>query len=183
MKYRRLKTTNSTGVPILRYYKLADGQLAYANAFYYLKDGEATKIEGTVSKNAQIIGFSHGGDRLAKGLIFLDTNETVLYMAILGEGEGRPKIGEVVNGYQKVVDTHYEEESAEGKNGEKWGVEYLDVPYYVFKIVQPEGTEYATEIDDGDAGERHAYPVDPGRESEPADSGDDSGDDSGNETP
>lgn len=154
MKYRRLKTLDSTGVPILRYYRLASGEEAVANAFYGLTNGEASRIEGTVGDGVTIIGFSHGGDNLARKLIFLDVNETVLYMAILGEDEeDRPKIGEVVNGYQKVIDTHYEDESEAGKNNEKWGIEYLDVPYYIFKIVQPEGSEYASEVDDSDSGE------------------------------
>lgn len=154
MKYRRLKTLESTGTPILRYYKLAAGQFAVANAFYGLKDGEATRIEGAVGEDATLIGFSHGGDNLARGLIFLDINDFVVYMAMLEDGEeDRPKIGEIVNGYQKVIDTHYEDESANGKNDDKFGVEYLDVPYYLFVVVQPDGTAYASEISDADAGE------------------------------
>lgn len=150
MKYRRLKTLDSTGVPILRYYKLAD-TVAYANCFYGIANDQASKIEGAASGKA-LIGFSHGGNNLGKGLIFLDINETSLYMGILEEGDTKPAIGDLVNGYQRVVDTHYETESAEGKNDDGFGIEYLDVPYYIFRIEQPAASATKT-ITDENAGE------------------------------
>ena len=164
MKYRRLKTLGSNGHPTLRYYKLAENAEALTNAFYGLTDGIASKIEGAVGAGVQIIGFSHGGDNLAKGLIFLDINENVVYMGILEDGDDRPEIGDIVNGYQKVIDTHYDgDNDVYGKNDEDWGIETLDNPYYLFVIVQPEGTAYASAIDDSDAGEESgtAYPVNP----------------------
>jgi len=135
MRYRRLKTKESTGTPILRYYKLAEGEEAIENAFYEIKNNVASKVNGTPT--GKLIGFSHGGDKLAKGLIFLDINDFVVYMGILEDGDEKPNIGDVVNGYQKVIDTHYEAESAAGKNDDGFGVEYLDVPYYLFVIIQP----------------------------------------------
>lgn len=150
MKYKRLKTLESTGTPILRYYKLAAGEQALANTFYEIKDNVASRVVGTPT--GKLIGFSHGGNALAKGLIFLDINHFVVYMGILEEGDTKPNIGDVVNGYQKVIDTHYEAESANGKNADGFGIEYLDVPYYLFVIEQPtDGT--AVSIDDSDSGE------------------------------
>ncbi len=152
MKYQRLKSIDGSGT-IMRYYKFT-GDEAYANAFYGVTDGVAEKIEGTVGDGVQIIGFSHGGNNLAKGLLFLDINPAIVYAAFLGEGEDRPDIGDVVNGYQKVIDTHYDgDDGVYGKNDDLFGVERLDAPYYLFTIVQPEGTEYASEVDDDDAGE------------------------------
>lgn len=150
MKYIRLKSNESTGTPILRYYKMAAGEEAFTNAFYEIKNNVASKVSGTPT--GKLIGFSHGGDRLAKGLIFLDINTFVVYMGILEDGDTKPNIGDVVNGYQKVIDTHYEEESANGKNDDGFGIEYLDVPYYLFTIVQPTDGASKT-IDDGDSGE------------------------------
>lgn len=154
MKYQRLKSIDGSGT-IMRYYELAD-DVAYANAFYGIADGKASKIEGTAS-GFGLIGFSHGGNNLAEGLIFLDINPNVVYMGILGEeDEGRPAIGEVVNGYQKVIDTHYdgdENVSGKGTNPEEWGVERLTNPYYLFTIVQPDGDAFASEMDDAEAGE------------------------------
>ena len=160
MKYRRLKTITGDGT-IMRYYELKD-VVAYCNAFYGIKDNKAEKIEGTVGDDIELIGFSHGGDNLAKGLIFLDINPHVVYMGILEEGDaGRPNIGEVVNGYQKVIDTHYDgDEGVDGKNAYGFGVETLDNPYYLFTIVEPEGTA-ASEIDDEDAGEEEGGNIDP----------------------
>lgn len=168
MKYRRLKTLGSNGHPTLRYYKLADDAEALCNVFYGLEDGVASKIEGEVGEGVTLIGFSHGGGNLYKKHMLLDINENVVYMGILGEGEDdRPAVGEIVNGFQKVIDTHYDGD--EGMTRGDWGVETLDNPYYLFVIVQPAGTDYASEIDDSDAGEEsgEAYPVDPGRDPEP----------------
>lgn len=152
MKYQRLKSIDGSGT-IMRYYKFT-GDEAYANAFYGVTDGVAAKIEGTVGDGVQIIGFSHGGNNLAKGLLFLDINPAIVYAAFVGEGEDRPDIGDVVNGYQKVIDTHYDgDDGVYGKNDDLFGVERLDAPYYLFIIVQPEGTKYASEVDDDDAGE------------------------------
>jgi hypothetical protein len=161
MKYRRLKTLDSNGHPTLRYYDLASDAEAFANAFYGLTEGKASKIEGEVGEGVTVIGFSHGGDNLVAGKILLDINDTVVYMAILGEGDDRPKIGEVVNGFQKVIDTHYDGD--DGVENIEWGIETLDNPYYIFTIVQPDGTAYATEVDDDDAGEKSGtnYPVGP----------------------
>lgn len=147
-EYRRLKSIDGSGT-IMRYYELKD-DLAYTNCFYEIKDGKAEKIEGAASGN--LIGFSHGGNALAKGLIFLDINPSVVYMGILEDDEEGPAIGDIVNGYQKVIDTHYDDDTASGKgtNPEEWGIETLDNPYYLFTIVQPEGSE-AT-VDDAEAG-------------------------------
>lgn len=169
MKYRRLKTLDSNGHPTLRYYKLSD-DIAYANAFYQIEDDEATIIEGELGDGAKLIGFSHGGNNLAKKLIFLDINQNVVYMGIFEEGEDdRPAIGDLVNGYQRVIDTHYDgDDGVDGKNDDGFGVETLDNPYYLFVTEQPAGTDYASEIDDEGAGEESgtAYPVDPGRDPE-----------------
>lgn len=161
MKYRRLKTIAGDGT-IMRYYDLKDAQEALCNCFYGIKNSEAEKIEGEAT-GFELIGFSHGGDNLVKGKIFLDINPAVEYMAILGEGEDRPEIGEVVNGYQKVVATHYDGDEEVTEHIE-WGVETLDNPYYVFTIVQPAGSDYATEVSDSDAGEvsgRNSHVVTP----------------------
>ena len=151
MKYRRLKTIAGDGT-IMRYYELADGQEALCNCFYGIASNKASKIEGTAS-GVQLIGFSHGGDNLAAGLIFLDVNPAVVYMGLLEDGDTQPNIGDVVNGYQKVIDTHYDSDAASGKGTmpEEWGIEDLDNPYYLFTIIQPSGTS-ASE-DDEDAGE------------------------------
>lgn len=154
MKYQRLKSIDGSGT-IMRYYELAD-DVAYANAFYKIANGEATKIVGTVS-GAALIGFSHGGNNLAEGLIFLDINPSVVYMGILGdEDTGRPAIGELVNGFQRVIDTHYDGDegvSGKGTDPEEWGIERLTNPYYLFTIEQPEASAFASEMDDEEAGE------------------------------
>lgn len=154
MKYQRLKSIDGSGT-IMRYYELAD-DVAYANAFYKIANGEATKIVGTVS-GAALIGFSHGGNNLAEGLIFLDINPNVVYMGILGdEDTGRPAIGELVNGFQRVIDTHYDGDegvSGKGTDPEEWGIERLTNPYYLFTIEQPEATAFSGSIDDEEAGE------------------------------
>ena len=154
MKYRRLKSIDGSGT-IMRYYKIEDGTEALANTFYGVNsNSKVERIEGTVGNGVTLIGFSHGGDRLAKGLVFLDINPSIVYMGILGDGEDRPKIGDVVNGYQRVIDTHYDgDEGVDGKNDDEFGVETLDNPYYLFTIIQPDGTAYASEIDDSDSGE------------------------------
>ena len=152
MKYQRLKSIDGSGT-IMRYYKIEEPALC--NAFYGVTDGVATKIDGAVGEGVQIIGFSHGGDNLAKGLVFLDINPAIVYMGILEDDEdNRPNIGDVVNGYQSVIDTHYDGDAGvNGKNDDLFGVETLDNPYYLFTIVEPEGTEFASTIPDGDAGE------------------------------
>lgn len=152
MKYQRLKSIDGSGT-IMRYYEV--NGTAFANAFYGIKDNKATKIVGAVGADVELIGFSHGGNNLAKGLLFLDINPSIVYMGILEEGDaGRPNIGEVVNGYQKVIDTHYDADGTIGKgtDPEEWGIERLTSPYYLFTIVQPEGTAAAA-IDDTNAGE------------------------------
>ena len=172
MKYRRLKTLDSNGHPTLRYYELATDEEALCNVFYGLTEGKVSVIDGEVGEGVTLIGFSHGGANLAKGLMLLDINDTVVYMGIFGEGEeDRPKIGEIVNGYQRVIDTHYDGDtgvSGKGLRPDEWGIETLDNPYYLFTIIQPAGTAYSTEIDDDGAGEESgkAYPVDPGRDPE-----------------
>ena len=150
MNYRRLKSIAGDGT-ITRYYDLVADEEALCNAFYGIKDGKAERIEGT-AEGYGLIGFSHGGDNVVKGKILLDINPAIEYMGILGEGEDRPKIGDVVNGYQKVVATHYDGDEEVTEHIE-WGVEVLDNPYYIFTIVQPEGSAYASEVDDSDAGE------------------------------
>ena len=161
MKYRRLKTIAGDGT-IMRYYELADEAEALCNVFYGVTDNKVSKIEGAVGEGVKLIGFSHGGDNLAKGLIFLDINPAVVYMGIFEDGEDtRPEIGDVVNGYQRVIDTHYDndEASGKGKKPEEWGIEDLDNPYYLFTILQPTGSE-AT-VDDSGAGEESGTGYDP----------------------
>jgi len=156
MKYRRLKSIAGDGT-ITRYFYLDESEEALANCFYGVKEsGLVERIEGTAS-GYTIIGFSHGGDKLVKGQILLDVNPAIEYMGILGEAEDRPIVGEVVNGYQKVIATHYDGDDG-ADIGPEWGVEVLDNPYYVFTIVQPDGSAYASEIDDSDAGESHDTP-------------------------
>lgn len=154
MKYQRLKSIDGSGT-IMRYYELAD-DVAYANAFYKIANGKATKIVGTVS-GAALIGFSHGGNNLAEGLIFLDINPNVVYMGILGdEDTGRPAIGELVNGFQRVIDTHYDGDegvSGKGTDPEEWGIERLTNPYYLFTIEQPEASAFSGSMNDEEAGE------------------------------
>jgi hypothetical protein len=158
MKYQRLKSIDGSGT-IMRYYELAESEdVAYANAFYGITGNKAAKISGNVNEgDYELIGFSHGGGNLASGLIFLDINPSVVYMGILEEADsGRPNIGEVVNGYQKVIDTHYDGDagvSGKGTNLEEWGIERLpDAPYYLFTLVQAAGTAFG-EITDANAGE------------------------------
>ena len=154
MKYQRLKSIDGSGT-IMRYYELAD-DVAYANAFYKIANGKATKIVGTVS-GAALIGFSHGGNNLAEGLIFLDINPNVVYMGILGdEDTGRPAIGELVNGFQRVIDTHYDGDegvSGKGTAPEEWGIERLTNPYYLFTIEQPKASAFSGSMNDEEAGE------------------------------
>lgn len=153
MKYQRLKSIDGSGT-IMRYYDV-NGE-ALCNCFYGVKDNKASKIVGAVGADVELIGFSHGGDNVAKGLLFLDINPAIVYMGILEEDDaGRPNIGEVVNGYQKVIDTHYDADGTIGKgtNPEEWGIERLTSPYYLFTIIQPEGTA-ADAIDDTNAGEK-----------------------------
>ena len=151
MKYRRLKSIDGSGT-IMRYYNLKAKEEALTNCFYGIADDVAERIEGT-AEGYGLIGFSHGGDNLSKGQIFLDINPSVEYMAILGEADDRPEIGDVVNGYQKVVAIHYDGDNDYVPGEEGFGVETLDAPYYIFTIVQPDGSSYASEVDDSDAGE------------------------------
>lgn len=145
MKYRRLKTDADHSF-VLRYYKLKDA-VAYTNAIYEIDDnGEATKVSGTPTGG--LVGFSHGGDNLAKGMILLDINDQAIYMALLEEGDTQPAIGEIVNGCQKVVYTHYD---TDAMNDDGFGVETMDTPYYLFKLVQPAGD--SNTVDDSEAGE------------------------------
>lgn len=163
MKYQRLKSIDGSGT-IQRYFELAAGQKGLCNCFYGVKDNKATKIVGSVGEDVELIGFAHGGDNLAKGLLFLDINPAVVYMGILEEADvGRPNIGEVVNGYQKVIDIHYDGDagvSGKGTKPEEWGIERMTNPYYLFTIVQPEGTA-AEAIDDSGAGEESGGGFDP----------------------
>ncbi len=145
MKYRRLKTVADHSF-VLRYYKLKDA-VAYTNAIYEIDDnGEATKVSGTPT--GKLIGFSHGGNNLAKGMILLDVNGQAVYMGLLEEGDTQPAIGDLVNGYQKVIDTHYD---TDAMNDDGFGVETMDTPYYLFTIVQPAGSSET--VDDSEAGE------------------------------
>lgn len=176
MKYQRLKSIDGSGT-ITRYYTLdSDQAAAYANAFYGVASNQKVqKLEGTAS-GMTLIGFSHGGANLVEGCVLLDINPNVVYMGILeDEDAGRPAIGDIVFGYQRVIDTHYdgdEDWTGKGTNPTEWGVETLNNPYYLFTIVQPEGNAYEGEtISDEGAGELSggnfpAYPVDPGRDAE-----------------
>lgn len=149
-KYRRLKTIAGDGT-ITRYYDLKAGEDALCNCFYGIKTGKAEKISEAVGEGIELIGFSHGGNNVAKGKILLDINPAVEYMCILGNDTARPAIGEVVNGYQKVTAVHYDGDV--GYVTGEFGVETLDAPYYIFTIVQPKGSTSAAGIDDTDAGE------------------------------
>ena len=165
MKYQRLKSIDGSGT-IMRYYELAEGQTAYTNVFYEVASNKCSKVSGTPT--GELIGFSHGGDRLVNGCMLLDINPAVVYMGILEEEDtDRPNIGELVNGYQKVIDTHYdgdENVSGKGTNPTVWGIETLTNPYYLFTIVQPTGT--SAEIDDSTAGEE-THPAYPNPEFDP----------------
>lgn len=163
MKYQKLKSIDGSGT-IMRYYELAEGQTAYTNCFYEVASNKCSKLSGTPT--GKLIGFSHGGDRLAKNLMLLDVNPAVVYMGILEEADtGRPNIGEIVNGYQKVIDTHYDGDAGvDGKNDEGFGVEVLNNPYYLFTIVQPSGT--SATMDDSTAG-TETYPAYPGERPDP----------------
>lgn len=147
-EYRRLKSITGDGT-IMRYYDLASDEDAYTNAFYGIASEKASKIEGEVS-GADIIGFSHGGNALVEGKILLDINPHIVYMCLLDDDDARPAIGDLVNGYQRVIDTHYDGDDGVTK-GPEWGVETLDNPYYIFTIEQPtlENTE---DITDDNAG-------------------------------
>jgi hypothetical protein len=156
MKYQRLKSIDGSGT-ITRYFELdADEAAAYANAFYGITSGKAKKLDGALDAET-LVGFSHGGGNVVEGCILLDINPNVVYMGILEELDtGRPAIGEVVFGYQKVIDTHYDGDAGvagKGTNGAEFGVETLNNPYYLFTIVQPEGSAFDGTVDDGDAGE------------------------------
>lgn len=105
MKYARLKTTNGTGT-IMRYFDLAEGQKAEANNFYEVVGGVAKKLADGTKPTGNIIGFSHGGDKLVKGKIFLDINPAVVYVAQVENAEALPTVNTVIDGYKKVIDVH-----------------------------------------------------------------------------
>lgn len=143
-EYRRLKSIDGSGT-IMRYYNLKD-DVAYTNCFYGITGNEAEKIEGS-GASYDLIGFSHGGNALVEGKLLLDINPAIVYMGILEEGETGPDIGDLVNGYQRVIDTHYD--GTEGYTGDpEWGIETLDNPYYLFVIEQPAATNTASLTDD-----------------------------------
>lgn len=150
-EYRRLKSKDGSD-SVTRYYELKAGEEAYTNAFYEVVSGKATKISGAASGDGPV-GFSFGGNALVDGCILLDINEQALYMCLLDDDDTAPAIGDLVNGYQRVIDTHYDDDSASGKgtNPSEWGVEHLDNPYYVFNIEQP-AVESTGSITDSGAG-------------------------------
>lgn len=150
-EYRRLKSIDGSGT-IMRYYELKDDEAAYTNCFYKIASNKATKLTGS-GEGAELIGFSHGGNALVDGCILLDINPAVVYMGILEDGETGPDIGDLVNGYQRVIDTHYDNDSTSGKGTlpEEWGIETLDNPYYLFVIEQPAATNEAS-VTDTDTG-------------------------------
>lgn len=156
VKYQRLKSIDGSGT-IMRYYELVDGEDAYTNAFYAIKNGKATKIVGEVS-GAGLIGFSHGGNALAEGLILLDINPAVAYLCALADGDTKPNIGDLVNGYLRVIDTHYDNDEASGKGTlpEEWGIERMDNPYFIAVIEQPDAINVPT-VDDADCGDLTPY--------------------------
>ena len=134
-KYQRLKSDDGSD-SVTRYFPLADDEEAYTNCFYGIADDEASKIEGTAS-GVDLIGFSFGGNNVVGGKILLDYSEHALYMCRIEEGDEKPSIGDLINGYQRVVDVHDNED--------------MDEPYYVFRIEQPSASNTGT-IDDDDAG-------------------------------
>lgn len=170
MKYQRLKSIDGSGT-IMRYYELDTTEAAaYANAFYGITDGKAKKLSGALDAET-LVGFSHGGGNLVEGCVLLDINPSVVYMGILEEAdEGRPAIGEIVFGYQRVIDTHYDgddDAGGKGSNPKEFGVETLNNPYYLFTIVQPDGSAFDGTVSDEDAGEISGgnfpvYDVNPG---------------------
>ena len=105
MKYARLKTINGTGT-IMRYFTLAEEETAESNVFYEVLNGKAQKIADGVTPTGNIIGFSHGGDKLIKGEIFLDVNPAVVYVAKVETAENLPAVNDVIDGYKKVIDVH-----------------------------------------------------------------------------
>ena len=159
MKYQRLKSIDGSGT-IMRYYPLAEGEVAYTNCFFGIDaDGKAHKISGTIYSGGDTatygqVGFSHGGNALVDGCILLDINPGVVYMGIFEEGEAdRPVIGSLVNGYQRVIDTHYDGDagvSGKGTLPEEWGIEVLDNPYYLFRLAcYSNDTDSVTDTDAG----------------------------------
>lgn len=105
MKYARLKTINGTGT-IMRYFDLADGELAIENNFYEVIEGKAKAIADGATPTGNIIGFSHGGDKLVKGKIFLDINPAVVYIAKVETAEELPVVNDAIDGFKKVIDVH-----------------------------------------------------------------------------
>lgn len=156
VKYQRLKSIDGSGT-IMRYYELAEGEEAYTNAFYGITDGKAKKLEGALDGEV-LVGFSHGGNALVDGMILLDINPAIVYLCALGEGDTPPAIGDLINGYLRVIDTHYDNDEASGKGTlpEEWGIERMDTPYFLAVIEQPSATTEA-EIDDSDCGTLTPY--------------------------
>ena len=135
IKYQRLKSLDGSD-SVTRYFPLKEGEDAYVNCFYEVVNNAATKIKGAASGDG-IIGFSFGGNKLNVGEIFLDPDEDALYMGYLEDGDTKPDIGDLINGYQRVIDVH--------DDGD------MDEPYYVFKIEQPAASSTGS-ITDDDAG-------------------------------
>ena len=105
MKYARLKSTNGSGT-IMRYFDLADNELAIDNYFYEVVDGKAKKIEDGTTPTGNIIGFSHGGDKLIKRKILLDINPAIVYSALVENAGELPTVGTIIDGFKKVIDVH-----------------------------------------------------------------------------
>jgi len=133
-KYQRLKSVDGSD-SVTRYVDLDDDE-AYTNCFYGVADDKASKLEGTAS-GVDLIGFSFGGNNLVEGRILLDFSELALYMCRIEEGDTKPGIGDLINGYQRVIDVHDDDD--------------MDEPYYVFRIEQPTATNTGS-IDDDEAG-------------------------------
>lgn len=156
LKYQRLKSIDGSGT-IMRYYELPEGEDAYTNCFYGIKSGKAAKLEGDLDGEV-LVGFSHGGNALVDGMVLLDINPSVVYLCALGEDDTPPAIGDLINGYLRVIDTHYDSSEASGKGTlpEEWGIETMDNPYFLAVIEQPAATTEA-EIDDSDCGTLTPY--------------------------
>lgn len=105
MKYARLKSIDGSGT-IMRYFDLAEGELAKENDFYEIVSGKAKKIAEGSKPTGTILGFSHGGDKLVKGKILLDINPAIVYRALIENAEALPIVGDVVDGFKKVIDVH-----------------------------------------------------------------------------
>lgn len=107
-KFQRLKSIDGSGT-ITRFYELEEGATAEENVFYQIIEGKAGQISSTEADG--IIGFSHGG-KLSTGehhdnCVLLDINPSVIYMQRLEVGDTKPAIGDVVDGFKEVIETHY----------------------------------------------------------------------------